>query len=60
MNENEDQASIAQQQHDTLKSIEDDFIMVRVKQDITIVPLCEYIQESIKGALEAITNPPGS
>ena len=57
MNENECQASIAQQQHATFECIEDELFKVRVKQDIIIAPLREYIQEWLKGALEEIANP---
>jgi hypothetical protein len=41
-----------------LKTIEDEVFVVRVKKYITIVSLREYIQEWIKGSLEAISNPP--
>jgi uncharacterized protein Yka (UPF0111/DUF47 family) len=58
MNENEDQSSIAQQQSDTLKTIEDELFKVRVKQDIIVASLHEYIQEWLKGVLEVIANPP--
>jgi hypothetical protein len=41
-----------------LKTIEDELFGVRVKQDIIVASLCKYIQEWLKGALEAIANPP--
>jgi hypothetical protein len=31
---------------------------VKVKQDIIVAPLREYIQEWLNGALKEITNPP--
>jgi hypothetical protein len=58
MNDNEDQLSIVHQQWDTLKSIEDELFRIKVKQDITVVLLCEYIQEWLNGVLKAIVNPP--
>jgi len=58
VNDNEDQVSIAQQLCSTLKGIEYDFFGARVKHDITVALLHMYIQEWIKGVLEAIVNPP--
>jgi hypothetical protein len=58
VNNNEDQSSIVHQQRDTLKRIEDDLFRIKVKQEITMAPLCEYIQEWLSGALKAIINPP--
>jgi hypothetical protein len=41
-----------------MKTIEDEFFEVRVKKYIVVAPLCEYIQERLKGLLEAIAIPP--
>lgn len=48
---------ITQQQCSELKGIEDKLFAFRVKHDITIVLLWEYIEEWLKGALEAIISP---
>jgi hypothetical protein len=58
VNENEDQVSIAQKQCATLKAIEYELFGARVKHDITVALLHMYIQEWIKGVLDAIVNPP--
>ena len=56
MNVNEDKATITQQYRAMLKGIEDKLFGVRVKWDIVIASLHDYIQEWINGALEAIVN----
>ena len=58
MKDDEDQSYIAQEPCDMLNTIEYELFRVRVKQYIIVVTLREYIQESIKGALEAMANPP--
>jgi hypothetical protein len=57
VNENEDQLSIVHQNQDTLKRTEDELFRIKVKQDLTMALLHEYIQEWINDALKAIVNP---
>jgi hypothetical protein len=40
------------------KAIEDELFSLWVKQDITVSPLKDYIENWLKDVLNAITNPP--
>jgi hypothetical protein len=57
VNENEDQMFVAQQQGVEFKAVEDGLFVLRVKQDIIVALLQDYIEEWLKGALEEITSP---
>jgi hypothetical protein len=57
VNDNEDHLSSVDQLHSEFKEIEEDIFSLRVKQDITIPPMKEYIDEWLKKLLQQIINP---
>jgi hypothetical protein len=57
VNENEDHLSTIDQLHVEFKEIEEDIFMLRVKKEITIPLIKEYINEWLKKLLQEINNP---
>jgi hypothetical protein len=57
INDNEDHMTSIQESCSECKTIEDELFSLRVKQNITISPLKDYIENWIKDVLNAITPP---
>jgi len=57
VNDNEYQSSIVHQQWDMLRRIEEELFRIKVKQDIIVASLQEYIQEWLNSVLKEIVNP---
>jgi hypothetical protein len=57
VNNNEDHLASIEQLHSEFKEIEEEIFSLRVKQDIIVPPMKEYIEEWLKKSLAQIVNP---
>jgi hypothetical protein len=60
VNDNEDHLSSIQELHFEFKAMQDEIFFLWVKQNITIPPLKEYIEEWLKSSLKQIIDPRSS
>jgi hypothetical protein len=57
VNNNEDRIASVEQLHSRFKEIGEEIFSLKVKQDITISPIKQYIEECLKKSLAQIVNP---
>jgi len=57
VNSNEDHLETIEKIHSKFKEIEKEIFMLRVKQDIPIMPMKDYIDECLNKSLAEIVNP---
>jgi hypothetical protein len=57
VNDNEDHLTSIEKIHSDFTEIEDEIFMIRVKQDIIVVLMKDYIDEWLKKQLVEIVNP---
>lgn len=55
-NHNEDKIVVVQKKHANLKEIEYELFSMKIQKDITILPLWDYIKESLNCYLDEITH----